>query len=86
MPPPHSYPHKVRFKGDQKLSITEMNILTEHLGSALRGLASNAESIALVLHDTMELSLRQEDPDPIGILKIPADPPARLGGTRFRDQ
>jgi hypothetical protein len=64
-----------------------VNILTEHFGSTQERFASDGKSLDLVLHDTTELSLRQEDADPIGILKkIPAGPPARLGRPSSREQ
>lgn len=47
-------------------------------------LAQLGKSLALILHDTAELSYRHEDAKPIGILqKIPARPPGRPGRPHF---
>ena len=43
---------QVRFKSDQKSSIIEVNLLTEHFGSTHERFVSNGKSLDLVLHDT----------------------------------
>lgn len=71
-----------RFFANERIS--EANILAGHFGSTRERFASHGKSLALILHDTTELSYRHEDAEPIGILKkIPAGPPVRPGRPRF---
>jgi hypothetical protein len=71
-----------RFFGNERIS--EANILAGHSGATRERFAGMGKSLALVLHDTTELSYRHEDVKPIGILKkIPAGPPGKPGRPRF---
>lgn len=71
-----------RFFGNERIS--EANILAGHFGSTRERFAGIGKSLALILHDTTELSYRHEDVKPIGILqKIPAGPPGRPGRPHF---
>jgi hypothetical protein len=67
-----------RFFGNERIS--EGNILAGHFEATRQRFADTVEPVALILHDTTELSYRHEDAKPIGILgKTPAGPPGILG-------
>lgn len=60
--------------------ISEGNILAGHFDATRQRFADTVEPVALILHDTTELSYRHEDAKPIGILgKTHAGPPGRPG-------
>jgi hypothetical protein len=71
-----------RFFGNERIS--KANILAGHFGSTRERFAGIGKSLALILHDTTELSCRHEDVKPIGILqKIPGGPLGRPGRPHF---
>jgi len=67
-----------RFFANERIS--EANILAGHFGATRERFADTGKSLALILHDTTELSYKHEHAKPIGILKkIPIGPAHRLG-------